>query len=339
MSDEPGEPPRDEPGDDHRVDRTRAFAARVVETLGGIPAVRTLVATLEVYDRAGGGLTANGLAYSALIALVPGALLVAGAIGLFITDPEIQQRLVDAIAAAVPPLAPIVQTALDSVAQGAVPTTVIALIGLLWGSSRFYASLDYAFSKVFHGERRRNEVVRTLRGLLVTFAFVALPIAALLVGSIATWALETARDGGAIDGILRTLLQLASPIGSFVLFVGVVSLVYRFVPVEHVPWRAIIVPALLVGVALAGFAQLFTFIAPRMVGFAALFGTFVTIFALLAWMAISFNMLILGASWTRVRAVARSQPDVPPAVDMPDDADAVNTADDEPASGRTTDPG
>ena len=99
------------------------------------------------------------------------------------------------------------------------------------------------------------------------------------------------------------------------LFVGVVSLVYRFVPVEHVPWRAILVPAVLVGIALGGFAQLFTFIAPRLVGFAALFGTFVTIFALLAWLAISFNMLILGASWTRVRAVARSQPDVPPAVD------------------------
>ena len=50
-----------------RVDRLRALATRVVETLGGIPAVRTLVATLEVYDGAGGGLTANGLAYSALI--------------------------------------------------------------------------------------------------------------------------------------------------------------------------------------------------------------------------------------------------------------------------------
>ena len=60
-----------------------------------------------------------------------------------------------------------------------------------------------------------------------------------------------------------------------------------------------------------------------MVGFAALFGTFVTIFALLAWMSISFNMLLLGASWTRVRAVANSQPDVPPAVDVPADAGAA----------------
>ena len=79
------------------------------------------------------------------------------------------------------------------------------------------------------------------------------------------------------------------------------------------------------GVVLAGFAQLFTFIAPRMVGFAALFGAFVAVFALLAWLSISFNVLLLGASWTRVRAVAQSQPDVPPALDVPDE-DAANPA-------------
>src|SRR5215208_992717 len=147
--------------DEPRVDRLRAFATRVVETVGGIPAVRTLLATLEVYDRAGGGLVAGGLAYSALIAIVPGALLVAAAIGLFVTDPAMQERIVDVIATAVPPLEEIVRVALESVAAGAVPPTIIALVGLLWGASRFYAALDNAFSRVFRGQRRRNEVVRT----------------------------------------------------------------------------------------------------------------------------------------------------------------------------------
>jgi membrane protein len=303
--------------DPPHVDRVRALATRLVERVGGIPAVRTLLATLEVYDGAGGGLVANGLAYSALVALVPGALLVASVIGLVITDPAMQQRLVAAIGDAVPPLADVVESALETVAHGAVPTTIVALIGLLWGSSRFYAALDYAFSKVFHAERRRNEIVRTLRGLLVTFLLVALPIAALIVGWFASWLLDLAADGGTIEGVLRTLLQLATPIGSFVLFVGVVTLVYRFVPVERVSWRAIGPPAALVGVGLAGFAQLFTFIGPRLAGFAVLFGAFVAIFALLAWLAISFNMLLLGASWTRVRALAIAQPDARPALDEP----------------------
>jgi len=304
--------------DEPRADRWRDLATKVVEVVGGIPAVRTLLATLEVYDRAGGGLVAGGLAYSALIALVPGALLVASAIGLFITDPATQEQIIDFIASAVPPLEPIVRTALESVAAGAVPTTILALLGLLWGSSRFYAALDYAFSKVFPGRQQRNEVVRTLRGLLVTFLFVGLPIAALIVGSLASWVVDLAPESALVQGAGRTLVQLASPILSFLLFVGVVSAVYRFVPSEPVPVRAFLRPAILVGVALAGFTQLFTFIAPRMMGFAALFGTFVAVFALLAWMSISFNVLLLGASWTRVRAVAQAQPDAPPALDEPE---------------------
>ena len=304
--------------DEPRADRWRDLATKVVEVVGGIPAVRTLLATLEVYDRAGGGLVAGGLAYSALIALVPGALLVASAIGLFITDPATQEQIIDFIASAVPPLEPIVRTALESVAAGAVPTTILALLGLLWGSSRFYAALDYAFSKVFPGRQQRNEVVRTLRGLLVTFLFVGLPIAALIIGSLASWVVDLAPESALVQGAGRTLVQLASPILSFLLFVGVVSAVYRFVPSEPVPARAFLRPAILVGVVLAGFTQLFTFIAPRMMGFAALFGTFVAVFALLAWMSISFNVLLLGASWTRVRAVAQAQPDAPPALDEPE---------------------
>ena len=252
--------------DEPRVDRLRELATRVAETVGGIPMVRTLLATLEVYDRAGGGLVAGGLAYSALIALVPGALLVAAAIGLFVTDPAMQERIVEVIATAVPPLEEIVRIALESVAAGAVPTTIIAVIGLLWGASRFYSALDRAFSRVFHGQKRRNEVARTLRGLLVTFLFVALPLAALIIGSIASWILDLAPDARFVQGAGRLLVQLASPLGSFVLFVAVVSIVYRYVPPERVPVRAFLRPAILVGIVLAGFTQLFTFIAPRMVG-------------------------------------------------------------------------
>ena len=306
--------------DEPHVDRLRALATRVVETVGGIPAVRTLLATLEVYDRAGGGLVAGGLAYSALIAIVPGALLVASAIGLFVTDPAMQERIVEFIATAVPPLEEIVRVALETVAAGAVPTTIIAIVGLLWGASRFYAALDNAFSRVFRGQPRRNEVVRTLRGLLVTFLFVALPLAALIVGSIASWILDLAPDGLLVQGAGRVLVQLASPIGSFLLFVAVVSVVFRYVPPERVAVRAFLRPAILVGIVLAGFTQLFTFIAPRMVGYAALFSAFVAVFALLAWLSISFNVLLLGASWTRVRALALAQAGARPALDDPADA-------------------
>ncbi len=34
---------------------------------------------------------------------------------------------------------------------------------------------------------------------------------------------------------------------------------------------------------------------------AALYGAIVTVFALLAWLSIAFNMLLIGAAWTWVR--------------------------------------
>ncbi|HEX5827825.1 MAG TPA: YihY/virulence factor BrkB family protein [Candidatus Limnocylindrales bacterium] len=290
-----------------RTDRLRALLTRVVETIGGIPAVRTLFQVLEVYDGAGGGLVANGLAYAALFALIPGALLVAGAIGIFVTDPATQQMIVDLVAQTVPPLADVVETALESVAAGAVPFSIIALVGLLWGASRFYAALDYAFSRIFHEHGRRNEVVRTLRGVLLTFLFVALPLAALLAGSLLAWLIEVAPDARLLQVVTQLLYALATPIGSIVLAVVAVSLVYRFVPLQAPSVRAFGRPALLTGLALGLFTQLFTFIAPRMVGYAALFGAFVAVFAILIWLSISFNMLIFGASWTRVRAQVQAE--------------------------------
>jgi uncharacterized BrkB/YihY/UPF0761 family membrane protein len=41
---------------------------------------------------------------------------------------------------------------------------------------------------------------------------------------------------------------------------------------------------------------------------AAVYGTFVAFFAILAWLAISFNVLLFGACWTRVREQGLPEP-------------------------------
>ena len=298
-------------GNDDEVgaDRMRALAARVAQRVGGLAAVRTLVATLSVYDAAGGGLVAGGLAYTSLIALLPGLLLVLSIVGVLVAAPADRAQVVAVIAAAVPPLEDMARAAFEQVALGAVPTGVVAVVALLWGSSRFYAALDKAFSRVFHNAPRRNEIERTIRGVIVTGLFVALPVTALAVGSVASWLLDLAPDDLEIQGMARGLWQLASPLGSFVVFVAGTAAVYRWVPAVRVPPRALLPPALLAGFVLAAFTQIFTFVAPRLVGVAALYGTFVAVFGLLAWLSIGFNVLLLGASWTRVRMLARAQQD------------------------------
>jgi membrane protein len=295
------------------MDRWRALAEQVVGRLGGIPAVRTLIATLTVYDRAGGGLLAAGLAYTSLIALLPGMLLVLSIFALVVSDPATRDHIIKIIADAVPPIEDLVTRAFEQVSAGAVPTSIIALLGLLWGASRFYASLDYAFTRVFHSSKPRNEIQRTLRGLLLVGAVVLVPLLVVFAGTVVGWIGELVPEEKDLPGILRGDLALILHVGSYVMFVGVVLLILRFVPAERVPTRAFVVPGVLVGLALGLFTQVFSLIAPLMTHIAAIYGTFVAAFATLAWLSISFNVLLAGACWTRVRALAMGQPDVPPA--------------------------
>ena len=293
-----------------QADRARAIAERVVERVGGLPAVQTLLAVFASYDGIGGGLTAAGLAYSALFALVPGLLLVLSVVGVLVDDAAIRETIAQAIGAAFPPLEAVASAAFEQVSAGAVPTGIIAFIGLLWGSSRFYASLDYAFTKIFHTARRRNELERGARGILVSALFIALPIVLVIVGSTLSLVLSLAPGLLDTDGIFRTALQLGGPLSSLVIFAGGLMLVYRYVPTVKVPFAALAAPSILAGLTLAVFTQLFAYIAPRMLGWAALFGALVTVFALLVWLSISLNVLLLGACWTRVRTLA-SDPAMP----------------------------
>jgi membrane protein len=279
-----------------------------------IPLVRALIGVLGVYDAAGGGLLAGGLAYTSLLALLPSMLLVVSVVGLVVDDPARRAEVVAAIAMAAPPLEEIVRLAFEQVAAGAVPSGIVAVIGLLWGSSRFYSSLDNAFARVFHGERRRNEIERTIRGLAVTALFVALPITALVIGSVGSWLLDLAPRGTVLDGAAATAWQVLQPLGSLALFVVVAAAVYRFVPPVPVSMRALSIPSIAAGLVLAGFTQVFTYAAPRLVGVAAFYGPFVAAFAVLAWFAIGFNVLLVGASWTRVRVLgehSRTDEDAP----------------------------
>jgi membrane protein len=295
-------------GEDDRVARLRVLASSIAERAGGVPAVRVLTAVLEVYDEAGGGLVAGGLAYSALVALLPGLLLVLSVFGLVVHDPAVQEQLVTAIAEAVPPLESLARTALEQVSAGAVPGSILAIAGLLWASSRFYAALDNAIARVFRHGRRRDEIRRTIRGVILTLLVIALPIAMVLAGSAASLLVDRLPDGGSPGILVGIALRLASPVGSVILFVAAAVAVFRFVPAERVPVGAWRLPAIVVGVLLAGFTQLFALFAPLMFRTAALYGAVVAVFALLAWLSIGFNMLLMGAAWTRVRVLALSDP-------------------------------
>jgi membrane protein len=272
---------------------------RLIDRVTAWPPVRTAQSVLTAFDAAGGGLLAGGLTYSALFALLPTLLLLTGILGLVVDDPERRRAILESLGDALPPLREFLEANLDALTDGATGFGILGLLGLAWGASRFYGSLDDALGRIFSSDPRRGLVAKTVRGLLSVVLLISVFVIALVLTGIASYlAAETA---AALGTEARTFWGVVTPALSAVVFVITTGAVYRLLPARTVSWRALWWPALVIGIALAGITQLFSFIAPRLIGTAAVYGAFVAIFAAMIWLSALFQVLLLGAAWVRVR--------------------------------------
>src|SRR5439155_10959479 len=121
-----------------------------------------------------------------------------GLTGLVVHDPVRRAEIVGALARHIPPLRDLFDLGLRQVSDGAVQFSLIALAGLIWGASRFYAALDDAFARIFPEEAPRGLVARTVRGIVSVGALVAAFVGAVALTSVASFLEESllAVEGG-----------------------------------------------------------------------------------------------------------------------------------------------
>ncbi|HUQ43885.1 MAG TPA: YihY/virulence factor BrkB family protein [Candidatus Limnocylindria bacterium] len=255
---------------------------------------------LDCYGAAGGGLLAGGLAYAALFAIVPAVLLLAGAVGLVVGDPAERARVVDVLADVLPPLRDLIDVVLSEAARDAAPVSILGAVALLWGTSRFAVAFQDAIARVMGGEKRRGLFASNAGAV----AAVVLMIVAIFLSTMLSGVLEFLEAGASVGAFpfVGGAISIALGLLPVVATVGATILVYRIVPVPSPPWRAVVLPGIGAGLALTIVARIFAFLAPRLIGSAALLGTLATAFAALAWLALSFQALLLGVAWVRDRA-------------------------------------
>ena len=274
------------------------------------PAVAVARRVLDRYGAAGGGLLAGGLAYAALFAIVPAVLLLAGVVGLFVADPVERARFVDVLVGVLPPLRDLIQVVLDEAARTAAPVSIIGAVVLLWGTSRFAVAFQDAIARVMGGDRVRGVLARNLGALAAVALLIAAIIASTLLSGILAF-LEAAVAAGVLH-VFSGALSFSLGFVPVVATVGAMILVYKIVPTPAPRWRAVILPGIAAGLALTVVARVFAYVAPRLIGAAALLGTLATAFAALAWLALSFQAILIGAAWVRDRADTLPPPGAKP---------------------------
>jgi membrane protein len=268
-----------------------------VRRLASAGPVVTARRILDRYGAAGGGLLAGGLAYAALVAIVPAILLVAGIAGILVQDPAARDDVASVIANVVPPLGDLIKAILAASAEQAAPVTVIGAVALVWGASRFVVAFQDCLARVMEEPKRRGLLASNAAAFLAVVAMIAAVLSGALLAAFAAFL-----DAAETNGVLRIVGQALSLVLAATPFLSMLIamvLVYRLAPLRRPPWQALLPPALVVGVGLTALGRVFVFLAPRLIGSAALLGALATAFAALAWLSLSFQLVLLGAAWVR----------------------------------------
>jgi uncharacterized BrkB/YihY/UPF0761 family membrane protein len=92
-----------------------------------------------------------------------------------------------------------------------------------------------------------------------------------------------------------------APAIALAVMILVVLALYRLVPTAPPSLRAALPAAIVAGVGIGLLTNLFSLLAPLLIGGLSGFGVVATVFGALVWLNLSYQILLFGAAWARVR--------------------------------------
>ena len=257
-------------------------------------------AVFDRYNVHGGGLLAAGIAYNTLFAIIPLALFGGAVLGFFVTDPTGLAKVRTALVEWAPPLASVLDEILGGLATASPSLSIIGLVGMAWGATRLFASLEMGIGAMFAEAPQRGIVSRTIRRVASVLVVAGIVIAVFLSTSVASFVSELGLMGSDA-GVLAFLLLLGLPI---VVSSLALAIVYRVLPPVRPRRSAFLPPALTIGVGLVILTRLFAVVTPIAFGANFVYGTLGAIFVALAWLGLTYSMILIGAAWVRERMLA-----------------------------------
>jgi YihY family inner membrane protein len=259
---------------------------------------------LDRFNAADGGLLAAGIAYNAVVALIPLGLLATGLAGIVLNDATSRADLIRSLAAILPPLAGVVDEIVSGLSKASPSLSLVGLALAAWGTSRLFAALESGMAQMDLGAPRRSLIRRTARRIGSILVLTGILLAAVLAHPILSIAVEVTGAADAARPILDVLLAIVPPLlGGLAL-----AAVYRLVPVSRPSWAAIALPAVVGSIALVVVTRAFVFVTPRIFGANLVYGTLGAILVGLAWLDLVFTVVLIGSAWVRERTTAAEAP-------------------------------
>jgi membrane protein len=271
----------------------------LIQRVTGNRVVHTVLRVMETANEAGAPLFAAALAFTTLFAVVPLFLLLAGVLGWVIEDSVQRSNLLGQLVSYFPPLEDAMSTSLENVVEQRGTLSFVGLVGLLWGASAYYGALDEVMRRIFSAKHARGFIEQRLRGVITVVVLLLL-----MLGTIGLSSLFVVVGAQLGVGLLVPILI---PLVALTVIVGVVFAAYVLVPAAPPSWRAALPPAIAAGVGIGLLTNAFSLLTPWLIGGLLAFGVIATVFGALIWLSLSYQILLYGAAWSRIRRDAEAR--------------------------------
>jgi membrane protein len=258
-------------------------------------------------------LLAAGVAFYALLALVPTLVALVSVYGLVANPSDIENNVQDLLDAAPAEVQNLVRSQLSAiVAESPSGLRLGALFGLvaaLWLASSGVKNLMTAVNRAYHEEESRGYVKLRAVSLALTLGFVVLGAGSLLALVIAPRALSDMGAAG-VTGTVLTIVRWPLAAGVIVL---ALALVYRYAPDRReTRWTWASPGALLATVVWLLASVGFSVYTANFGSYNETYGALGAVVVVMLWLYIGAYVVIAGAELNAELEAPRERPDQPP---------------------------
>jgi membrane protein len=244
-----------------------------------------------------------GLAYYALFAFVPMLAIATAVAGLVLSDEKVQSYLDGRIQELIGPEA----AGLAAQATSAVTSSgtivglgVIGIVTLVLAASLVVLSLQDALNTIWEMPVRSglvNTLLRRLLAVIIILATGAVVVGGFVINSFTAVIQDLVPDAV----VLRSLTEVIGAAASWAIGVGVIVLLFRYLPDARAPWTSALVGGATTTVFVAvGAAAIGYYL--RNFGASSLVGVTGSAVFVLLWLYYEAQIVLVGAEFTRVLA-------------------------------------
>jgi membrane protein len=258
---------------------------------------------LQGFSESDGFFLAAGLSFYVVICVVPFILLLIAGGGVLLADERVEDEVVTRLVEILPVYQEDVEQILGGVARAKGISGALGTVILIIFATQLFAATRLVLNRIF-GMKGRT----FLRGVFFDFVMILVLILLFFIAMAVTAAfawLQSMLGQFGRGPVFAALVAWAGLFVAIVLNAILFGTVYRFVPIQRIPWSCLLTGSVTAAVLWEVAKQLFRLYIERVGVYSAVYGSLGVTIALIMWVYYSAVVFVVGANVIRVLDLRR----------------------------------